>query len=55
MNFKAELQKTKEASRVAREAIEAAVNMSYEGGVLDTETRLAEEVAIVCRNYVMES
>ena len=55
MNLKAELQKTKEAARVAREATEATVNKSYEGEVLDTETRLAEEVAIVCRDYVTES
>ena len=40
---------------MAREAAEAAVNASYERGVLDTETRLAEEVAIVCKDYVMES
>ena len=40
---------------MAREAAEAAVNVSYECGVLDTETRLVEEVAIVYRDYVMES
>ena len=40
---------------MAREATEAMVNKSYEGEVLDTETRLAEEVAIVCRDYVTES
>ena len=40
---------------MAREATEAAMNMSYERGVLDTETRLAEEVAIICRDYVTES
>ena len=55
MNLKAELQKTKKAARVAREATEATVNKSYEREVLDTETRLAEEVAIVCRDYVTES
>ena len=55
LNLKAELQKVKEAARVAREAVKAAVNVSYEPGVLDTETRLAEEVAIVCRNYITES
>ena len=55
LDFKAVLQKAKEAARVAREAAEAAVNASYERGVLDTETRLAEEVAIVCKDYVMES
>ena len=40
---------------MAREATEAMVNKSYEGEVLDTETRLAEEVAIICRDYVTES
>ena len=55
LNLKAKLQKTKDATLVAREAAEAAVNASYERGVLDTETRLAEEVAIVCRDYVTES
>ena len=40
---------------MAREATEAMVNKSYEGDVLDTETRLAEEVAIVCKDYVTES
>ena len=40
---------------MAREATEATVNKSYEGEVLDTETRLAEEVAIICRDYVTES
>ena len=55
LNLKAELQKVKEAARVAREAAKAAVNVSYKPGVLDTETCLAEEVAIVCRNYITES
>ena len=40
---------------MAREAAEATVNMSYKCGVLDTKTHLAEEVAIVCRDYVTES
>ena len=55
LDLKAELQKVKEAAQVAREAAEAMVNMSYEHGVLDMETCLAEEVAIVCRDYIMES
>ena len=40
---------------MAREAAKAVMNVSYEPGVMDTETRLAEEVAIVCRNYITES
>ena len=50
-----ELQKAKDATRVAREAAEAAVKASYECGVLDTETRLAKEVVVVCRDYCTES
>ena len=45
----------KEAARVAKDAVEAAVNTSYERGVLDTESRLAEEVVVVCRYYVTKS
>ena len=40
---------------MAREAIEAAVVASYERGVKDTEVRLTEEVAVVCRDYCTES
>ena len=40
---------------MAREFVEAVVNASYERGVLDTETHLVEEVAIVCRDYVTKS
>ena len=31
------------------------MSASYDCGVVDTETRLAEDVAVVCRNYVSES
>ena len=55
LDLKAELQKTKDAARVAREAAEATVKASYERGMLDTETWLAEEVVVVCRNYCTES
>ena len=55
LDLKAELQKAKEAARVAKEAAKAAVNTSYERGVLDMETCLAEEVAIVCRDYITKS
>ena len=55
LNFKAKLQKTKEAARVAREAAKAAMNTSYEHEVLDTKTYLAEDVAIICRDYVTKS
>ena len=55
LDLKAKLQKTKDAARVAREAVEAAMKASYERGVLNTETRLVEEVTIVCRDYCTES
>ena len=31
------------------------MNASYDRGVADMETRLAEEVAVVCRDYISES
>ena len=55
LDLKTELQKDKDAARVAREAAEAAVATSYEYGVLDMETRLAEEVDVVCRDYCTKS
>ena len=54
-DLKAELIKTKKAARLAREAVEAAVAASYERGVADTEARLTEEVATVCRDYITMS
>ena len=40
---------------MAKEAAEAAVSASYDRGVAETETCLAEEVVVVCRDYVTES
>ncbi|XP_030964762.1 uncharacterized protein LOC115986038 [Quercus lobata] len=54
-NLKAELSKAKEVAHVAREAAEVAVATSYECGVRDTEVRLIEEVATVCRDYITMS
>ena len=51
-DLKAELSKAKEAARVAREAAEATVATSYKRGVTDTEARLTEEVATVCKDYI---
>ena len=39
---------------MAKEATEAAEMASYDRGVLDTKTQLAEEVAEVCRDYYAE-
>ena len=54
LDLKAELPKVKDAAQVAREATKAAEIASYERGVLDTEMRLAEELAEVCRDYCAE-
>ena len=40
---------------MAREAAEVAMAASYEHGVKDSEARLTEDVAVVCRDYVTES
>ena len=40
---------------MAREAAEAVVSASYDRGVVDMETRLVEEVVIVCRGYYTKS
>ena len=51
-NLKVELARVKEEARLAREAAEKAVATSYDHGVRDTEIRLTEEVATVCRDYI---
>ena len=53
--LKAELARTKEEARLAREAAEKAVAASYDRGVRDTEVRLTEEVAAICRDYITMS
>ena len=55
LDLKAELQKVKDVARVAREAAEAAVNASYEREVVNTEARLLEKVAVVCKDYCTKS
>ena len=54
-DLKAELAKVKEEARLAREATEKAVAISYDRGVRDTEIRLIEEVAAVCKDYITMS
>ena len=51
MDFKAELQKAKEAAWVGKEVSEAVETASYECGVQETEIRLADELAKVYRDY----
>ena len=53
--LKVELARTKEEACLAKEAAEKAVAASYERAVRDTETRIAEEVSIVCREYITTS
>ena len=48
LDLKAELAKVKGEARLAEKAVAA----SYDHGVKDTEVRLAEEVAAVCREYI---
>ena len=55
LDLKAELQRTKDVARVAREAAKAMVRASYEHGVGDMEAWQAEDVAVVCRDYYIES
>ena len=55
LDLKAELEKAKDTAQVAREASEAMETTSYERGVLETETRLAEEVVGVCKDYCVET
>ena len=55
LDLNAQLQQAKEAAQVAREVAEVTVAASYERGVKDTEVRLTEEVAVVCRDYCTES
>ena len=47
LSLKAELEKAKAEAQVIREAAQAAKRAAYEGGVLETKQRLAEEVAEV--------
>ena len=51
-DLKAELAKVKGEARLAKEVAKKAVAASYDRGVKDTEVRLAEEVATVCREYI---
>ena len=51
LDLKVKLQKAKDAARVLREVSESAETASYE----ETEARLVEEVAKVCRDYYAET
>ena len=51
MDLKAELQKTREATHLAKEPVEVEKKASYLLGVEETKIRLVEELSEVCRNY----
>ena len=51
LELKSELQKAKEVAQAEKKVIEAAKQASYLLGIEETETRLAEELAEVCRDY----
>ena len=55
LSLRAELQKAKEAAKVAREVVKAAEEAAYERGMEDVEKRLVEGVAEVCRDYYIKS
>ena len=55
LDLKAELEEAKDATWVASKASEVTETASNQRVVLETETRLAEEVAEVCRNYCIET
>lgn len=54
LELKTELQKAREEARMAREASRAAEVAAFERGILETEKRLAKEVARVCKEYCAE-
>ena len=55
LDLRAELQKAKDATWVAKEVDVATVKASYERGVLDTKTRLSKEVVVACKDYCTKS
>jgi len=55
LELKAKLQKAKDAAQAAKVAAEATEKATFGRGVVETEERLAEQVAEVCRDYCTES
>ena len=51
LDLKATLQKAKEETQLAKEAVEAKKRAVYQLGVEETQVRLAEELSEVCRDY----
>ena len=55
LDLQSKLQRAEEALKVAQEAAIAAETLTYECGVLETETRLTAEVTAVYREYCAET
>ena len=51
LSLKVKLEKAKVEAQAIQEAAQAAKRAAYERGMLETEQRLAEEVAEMCRDY----
>ena len=51
LSLKVELEKAKVEAQVVKEVAKVAEIVAYKRGVLETEQRLANEVAEVCRDY----
>ena len=51
ISLKAELEKAKAEAQAIKDAARATETATYERGTLETEQRLAKEVAEVCRDY----
>lgn len=54
LKLRADLQKAKDKARMTKEAFGAAEVATFERGVMETEMRLTEEVAGVCKDYCAE-
>ena len=54
MELKAELQRAKEAARIAKEVAEALEQASYKREVYEIGVRLVDELVEVCRDYCKE-
>ena len=51
VELKADLEKAKEATQLAKEAAEAKKQASYLLGIEEAQARLTEELAEVCKDY----
>ena len=51
LDLKATLQKAKEETQLAKEAVEAKKRAAFQLGMEETKVRLTEELSEVCRDY----